>query len=147
MILDDVAQGIALYRLSTSERVRTFPVPSSQRRSRNVAFHDGGSALVSGSDHGNVYIFDRRTGDILDTINMGVKDWVQSVTTTEMAGIPTIILGQSGFHENTKETLIQVWHKRSMPVADVSRSAVVAQGPWVLCTFLAILFILEHILV
>ncbi|KAJ4465792.1 hypothetical protein C8J55DRAFT_406554, partial [Lentinula edodes] len=32
MILDDVAQGIALYRLSTSERVRTFPVPSSQRR-------------------------------------------------------------------------------------------------------------------
>ncbi|KAJ3933558.1 MAG: hypothetical protein NXY57DRAFT_867971, partial [Lentinula lateritia] len=32
MILDDVAQGIALYRLSTTERVRTFPVPSSERR-------------------------------------------------------------------------------------------------------------------
>ncbi|KAJ3912018.1 hypothetical protein F5877DRAFT_54629 [Lentinula edodes] len=79
MIIDDVAQGVALYKLSTSERVRTFPVPSSERRSRNVAFHDGGSAIVCGSDHGIVYIFDRKTGDTLDAIDMGIEDWVQSV--------------------------------------------------------------------
>ncbi|KAJ3888763.1 hypothetical protein F5879DRAFT_768871, partial [Lentinula edodes] len=32
LILDDVAQGLALYKISGSERLRTFPVPSSERR-------------------------------------------------------------------------------------------------------------------
>ncbi|KAJ3905666.1 hypothetical protein F5879DRAFT_799112, partial [Lentinula edodes] len=79
LILDDVAQGVVLFKISGLERVRTFAVPSRERRSRNVAFHDSGNILISGSDHGVIYLFDRRTGDVVDTIYMGVKDWVQSV--------------------------------------------------------------------
>ena len=48
-------------------------------RIRSIAFHDGNSAIISGSDHGKVYIFDRRTGAVVDTIDVGIKDWVQSV--------------------------------------------------------------------
>lgn len=44
-----------------------------------MAFHDGASTVICGSDHGKVYIFDRRTGKINDTIHIGVKDWVQSI--------------------------------------------------------------------
>ncbi|KAF5315995.1 hypothetical protein D9758_018718 [Tetrapyrgos nigripes] len=62
-ILDDTSQGIALYKLSGSERVKTFAVETNERRSRNVCFHDGGKAIVTGSDHGDVYVFDRRTDD------------------------------------------------------------------------------------
>jgi hypothetical protein len=80
IILDDVSQGIALYKLSTTDRVKTFSVPSSQCRSRHISFYDGGSAIITGSDHGNVYIFDRRTGKVQDIINIGVQDWVQSIT-------------------------------------------------------------------
>lgn len=80
MILDDVLQGVALYKMSATDRLKTFSVPCTQRRSRNVAFHDGGKTIVTGSDHGNVYLFHRRTGEIDDVIDIGVKDWVQSIT-------------------------------------------------------------------
>ena len=80
IIVDDISQGVALYKLSVTDRVKTFPVPHSERRSRNVAFHDGGSAIISGSDHGRVYIFNRRTGNINDVIHTGFKDWVQSIS-------------------------------------------------------------------
>ncbi|KAE9389936.1 hypothetical protein BT96DRAFT_834185, partial [Gymnopus androsaceus JB14] len=57
IILDDVSQGIALYKLLVTDRIKTFPVPHTERRSRNVAFHNGGSTIISGSNHGKVYVF------------------------------------------------------------------------------------------
>ncbi|KAJ3736779.1 hypothetical protein DFJ43DRAFT_989171, partial [Lentinula guzmanii] len=79
ILLDDVSQGIALYKLSSAERVKTFGVPGTQCRLRNVAFHDSTTSVVSGSNHGKVYVFDRHTGSINDVINTGVEDWVQSI--------------------------------------------------------------------
>jgi hypothetical protein len=68
-------------KLAGTERVKTFEVPHRERRSRNVAFQDGTSTIrVIGSDHGNVYAFDRHTGEIIDKIYIGVKDWVQSIS-------------------------------------------------------------------
>lgn len=80
MIIDDVSQGVALYKMSVTDRLKTFHVPCTQRRGRNVAFHDGGKTIVTGSDHGSVYLFHRRTGEVDDVIDMGIKDWVQSIT-------------------------------------------------------------------
>ncbi|KAF5372198.1 hypothetical protein D9758_004915, partial [Tetrapyrgos nigripes] len=90
-ILDDMSQGVALYKLSGAERLKTFAVTTNERRSRNVGFHDGGKALISGSDH----------------------DWVQSITeqTTEMEGVPIIIIGRSG--ENLGQTALQVWERET----------------------------------
>lgn len=87
IILDDISQGVALYKLSAAERIKTFPVPSKIRRSKNVAFHDGGSTIISGSDHGAVYAFDRRTGEVVDIIHVGYRDWVQSVTVRSGIGM------------------------------------------------------------
>ncbi|KAF5341449.1 hypothetical protein D9758_014733 [Tetrapyrgos nigripes] len=105
--------GVALYKLSGAERLKTFAVTTNERRSRNVGFHDGGKALISGSDHGDVYIFDRRTGEVNDIIQVGCKDWVQSITeqTTEMEGVPIIIIGRSG--ENLGQTALQVWERET----------------------------------
>lgn len=36
VILDDVGQGVALYKLSGPERVKTFPVPCEILRSRRL---------------------------------------------------------------------------------------------------------------
>ncbi|KAF5361343.1 hypothetical protein D9757_012333 [Collybiopsis confluens] len=80
IILDDVCQGVALMKLAGTERVKTFEVPHRERRSRNVGFQDGTSTIVIGSDHGNIYAFDRRTGEIIDKIYIGVRDWVQSIS-------------------------------------------------------------------
>ncbi|KAF9063921.1 WD40-repeat-containing domain protein [Rhodocollybia butyracea] len=77
ILLDDVSQGVALYKLSGAERVKTFEVPSTQCRMRDIAFHDGCGSIISGSDHGNVYVFDCRTGSINDVIRTGVKDCIR----------------------------------------------------------------------
>ena len=79
MIIDDVSQGVGVFKLSTTDQIKTFNVPFTIRRRRQVAFHDGNSAIVTGSDHGCVYIFNRRTGEVVDIINVGVEDWVQSI--------------------------------------------------------------------
>ncbi|KAF5351481.1 hypothetical protein D9757_012881 [Collybiopsis confluens] len=109
VILDDVSQGVALMKLAGTERVKTFEVPHQERRSRNVAFQDGTSTIIVGSDHGNVYAFDRRTGEVIDTIYIGLKDWVQSISTVDLDGVPLIIVGRSG--ENIGTTELQVWQK------------------------------------
>ncbi|KAJ7501704.1 quinon protein alcohol dehydrogenase-like superfamily, partial [Mycena galericulata] len=63
--LDDPFQGVALYRLDDEHRVKTFEIKTtkSYARPRQVCFADDGSCVVSGSDHGTVYIFDRWTGE------------------------------------------------------------------------------------
>jgi hypothetical protein len=79
LIINDVSKGVAIYKLSTTDRIKTFEVPCMTRRLHFVTFHDGNSAIVIGSDHGKVYVFDRRTGNVIDTIDIGVRDWLQSI--------------------------------------------------------------------
>lgn len=82
-IVDD-ADGVALYKVSNTERVRTFEVPSSkERRPKNVCFSGDGGTIISGSDHGKAYVFERRTGQMIDEIDTGIKDWVQKLTVSQ----------------------------------------------------------------
>lgn len=79
LLIDDSGQGLAVYRLSTGHRIKTMTVKiESAQIEQNVVVHDQGSAVVIGSDHGCVYVFDRRTGDVRDVLPAGT-DWVQSV--------------------------------------------------------------------
>ncbi|KAF5366414.1 hypothetical protein D9758_009811 [Tetrapyrgos nigripes] len=146
-ILDDTLQGVALYKLSGSERVKTFAVETNERRSRNVCFHDGRKAIVTGSDHGDVYVFDRRTGEVNDIIHVGCKDWVQLVMTTEMEGVPMIIVGRSG--EKIGRTALQVWERKT-PASrpEAARQGRLLQGlsGWqVICVLLSVLFVLQNL--
>ena len=80
-ILDDTNQGVGLYKMSTCERIKTFDVPTKVAcRVRTVAFHDQLTAVVCGSDHGQVYVFERRLGVIRDVLHIGFDDWVQTIT-------------------------------------------------------------------
>ncbi|KAJ3791428.1 hypothetical protein GGU11DRAFT_761613, partial [Lentinula aff. detonsa] len=126
LIIDNVSQGVAV-------------------KLRFVAFHDGNSAIVTGSDHGKVYIFDRRTGNIIDTIYIGVDDWVQSIASVEEAGVPLILIGRSG--ENIGKTEIYVWEKVMVPakVEKVQRGFRIEVR--VLLWFFSVLFVLENLLI
>ncbi|KAJ7719524.1 WD40-repeat-containing domain protein, partial [Mycena maculata] len=78
--IDDTEHGAILYRLDDHQRVKTFPVPVTQaKRPRQVRFLDDSRAIVIGSDHGIVYIFDRRTGDIIDKLAVRGESWVQTL--------------------------------------------------------------------
>ncbi|KAJ7108031.1 hypothetical protein C8R43DRAFT_1140170 [Mycena crocata] len=81
--IDDVFEGPALYRLNDEHRVRTFGVESTKAlevRPRQIRFADEGGMVVSGSDHGIVYVFETRTGEILEKLRIGAPDWIQTIT-------------------------------------------------------------------
>ncbi|KAJ7620531.1 hypothetical protein DFH06DRAFT_1317747 [Mycena polygramma] len=110
--LDDPLQGIALYRTDHEARVRSFPVKRTQpfARPRDVCFADNCASVVSGSDHGCIYVFDRRSAAVTDTLRIGTSDWVQSVTATQINGVSTIIGARSRDWGGVNE--IMVWKKK-----------------------------------
>ena len=74
-------QGAALYRMQPPARVRTYPVPVTKtKRARNVSFTEDSTLIVIGSDHGVIYVFDKRTGDTVDTLQVGSPSFVQTLT-------------------------------------------------------------------
>lgn len=77
--MDNVAEGVTLCRLDTGAHVKMFAVPVKKKhRARKVAFVDDCKTIVSGSDHGTVYAFDRRTGE-REELSIGSDAWVQTI--------------------------------------------------------------------
>ncbi|KAJ6565163.1 WD40-repeat-containing domain protein [Mycena vulgaris] len=108
--VDDTERGAILYRLDDHQRVKTFPIPVTKKnRPRQVRFADDCRAIVIGSDHGIVYVFDRRSGDIIDKLILKGGDWVQTIATADCSGIPTIFVAKSG--EGGDRNDIIMWRK------------------------------------
>ncbi|KAJ7140582.1 WD40-repeat-containing domain protein [Mycena crocata] len=108
--IDDLESGAILYRLDDHQRVKTFRIPVGEDlRPRQVRFVDDCRHIVIGSDHGAVYIFDRRTGDPIDKLIMHGKDWVQCIATTDSSGVPTIF--SAGEARDKKPNEIIMWRK------------------------------------
>ena len=82
--IDDANSGAILYRLDDHERLKTLPVPNyKSRRPRQVRFADDSKAIVIGSDHGMVYVFDRRDGQVIDKLALKNPGWVQTIAVTD----------------------------------------------------------------
>ncbi|KAK7026735.1 hypothetical protein VNI00_015508 [Paramarasmius palmivorus] len=128
--LDDTSQGICLYQLSVHHRLKTYPVPATSRvaRGRNVAFVDGNSALACGSDHGAIYVFDRRSGENTDILRLGFEDWAQSLATAEIRGVQTIAAGRTS--ENAGVNDILIWSKKPSSVIPVTSEGTLDGERW-----------------
>ena len=127
--IDDPESGAVLYRLDDHQRVKTFPVPltGGEKLPRQVRFVDDSRAIVIGSDHSVVYIFDRRDAKIIDKLMIKGKGWVQCIAvrsrlgvrllcsglqwdqTADCNSIPTIFAAKSG--EGLAENDIFMWRK------------------------------------
>ncbi|KAE9402074.1 hypothetical protein BT96DRAFT_918442 [Gymnopus androsaceus JB14] len=93
--IDDPAQGIGLYRMDCT-RLRTFPVKVHKTwRPRQICFGEDCKLIISGSDHGVVYVFDRRSGEAVDELTVGRNEWVQTVLATSIEGQSSIIAANS----------------------------------------------------
>ena len=98
MVVDDPSTGVHLYRLAENERelVKSFHVPVKKvRRIRQVALADSNQAIVSGSDHGVVYVRDRRSGELLTKLCVHPDEWIQTVAASVLwvIGIGSLIIG------------------------------------------------------
>lgn len=88
--LDNVTEGVTLARLDTGARIKTFPVAVKKKhRVRRVAFADDCSTIVSGSDHGTVYAFDRRSGEC-EELWIGSDAWTQTILVCASSGFPPL---------------------------------------------------------
>ncbi|KAJ6553886.1 hypothetical protein B0H10DRAFT_1968037 [Mycena sp. CBHHK59/15] len=112
LCMDEPSSGTNLYCLEDHTRVKTFPVPvTKQQRLRQVDFLDECRFILSGSDHGVVYVFDHRSGDIVDELRVDPHEWVQTVAAADCAGVSTIFAAKS--RDLVGYNKIFVWRKKS----------------------------------
>lgn len=93
MCIDDPCLGAAVYRLDDLARLKTFEIPVRKaRRPRKVWLGEDSTIIVAGSDHGTVYVYDRRHGNLLDQLTTGSEDWIQTVTVCNAVEFPVCFL-------------------------------------------------------
>ncbi|KAG1850993.1 uncharacterized protein F5891DRAFT_950752, partial [Suillus fuscotomentosus] len=80
-VVDNATDGFTLYRLlGDEEPVRTFiTAPPSVSVPKQVAFGAEGRLVVGGSDNGLVYIFERKTGKLLESLHHSNAGLVQTI--------------------------------------------------------------------
>ncbi|KAF4612085.1 hypothetical protein D9613_004488 [Agrocybe pediades] len=80
--------------------------------------------ILSGSDHGTVYLFDRRSGNMVDELRSGTGR-VQALTATEHLERPLIFSAvcRSGWMDD--ECVISVWQKAQAPATDPATTVAV----------------------
>ncbi|KAJ7755278.1 WD40-repeat-containing domain protein [Mycena maculata] len=114
MCLDDPSCGVNVHRLEEEgqRKVKSFSIPmTKQMRARKVCFSNQCQEIVGGSDHGVMYVFDRRNGETVDELSIHESEWVQTVTATDCNGVPTILAAKSRDAAESNE--IFIWHKKT----------------------------------
>lgn len=86
-MVDSVASGFDLYQLDTATWKRNFPTGNASRKlPKQVAFGEDTKVVVGGSDHGVVYVFDRKSGLPVHVLRHGDRGMVQTLTVCNLSG-------------------------------------------------------------
>jgi len=84
-VIDNVNNGFDIYKIDSRNFVRTLitrdPIKTYPK---GVAFANHSQAIVGGSDHGLVYIFERKSGRVITTLRHGKAEGVQTVTVSDL---------------------------------------------------------------
>lgn len=77
----DNGDGFSMHNSRTGAFIRSYPTGSPVKRyPKQVAFGEGDTIVVGGSDQGAVFIFDRETGCPLDLLRHSDRGLVQTIT-------------------------------------------------------------------
>ncbi|KAF5343334.1 hypothetical protein D9758_014165 [Tetrapyrgos nigripes] len=126
--IDDITSGCTLYRMTDGSKIQDFKVPRERKagQPKQVAFGESCKVIVSGSDHGNVYVFDRRSGELLQTLSTGTKSRIHGLTTFTLNGTEYIAAGELGTSE--LETTIFICKKTRVGRFDSGRIHAALRG-------------------
>lgn len=94
MAIDNGETGFDLCDIDRCNVIRHFPVSNNAinvRLPTQVAFAEGAKLVVGGSDHGVAYVFDRRTGSLVDTLHHALDNdsFVHTVAVCRMRSTET----------------------------------------------------------
>jgi hypothetical protein len=81
LVIDNVRNGFNLHQLDNGACIWTLPTGNPKKLfPQQVAFGEDCKVIVGGSDHGIVYVFDRKTGTPLQVLHHADRGLVQTVT-------------------------------------------------------------------
>jgi hypothetical protein len=79
-VVDNARNGFDLHQLDNAAYIRTFPTGYPLKfLPKQVAFGEDSKVVVGGSDHGAIYVFDRKTGKPLQVLHHGDTGLVQTI--------------------------------------------------------------------
>ncbi|KAK7451284.1 hypothetical protein VKT23_012624 [Stygiomarasmius scandens] len=96
--VDNMLTGCALYRTSDHAQEQEFEVPREKKRAsgKRVIFAESSKIVVSGSDHGKIYVFNLNPGVLQEIFDTKTSNWIQALTATSINGTEFIIAGEAG---------------------------------------------------
>ncbi|KAL0564996.1 hypothetical protein V5O48_017037, partial [Marasmius crinis-equi] len=96
-LVDNIFNGATLYRMSDHSLLKEYAVPRKQQIAypKQAVFGEDSSIVISGSDHGTVYVFELREGKLVQELDTRTGNWVQALTTSKVNEIPFIIAGEA----------------------------------------------------
>ena len=87
LVIDNISSGFDVWSLSSETHLKSLVTGEPTRfLPRHVAFAESANVVVGGSDHGVVYVFDRKSGapiDVLDHVRPGLVQTI-AVSDTDM---------------------------------------------------------------
>jgi len=79
--IDNVGTGFDVYKMDSGTLVRTLETGRAKKTfPKGVAFANNSRAVVGGSDHGLVYIFERKTGQVLKKLRHSKSGGVETIS-------------------------------------------------------------------
>jgi hypothetical protein len=85
VVVDSVLAGFNLHKLDKMTFVRNFPTRKPKLDyGKQVCFVEDCRAIVGGSDHGMVYIFNRETGATIDMLLHALQGMVQTIAVSTL---------------------------------------------------------------
>ena len=85
-MVDNATDGFSLYDLETGKFIRKFPTSVPKKtHPKQVTYGEGNRIVVGGSDHGAVYVFDRKSGKPLDVLHHANQGPVHTVTVSNIS--------------------------------------------------------------
>lgn len=83
-VIDNVESGFDLRNIDTAEIVQQYKTRAPIARvPKQVLFGENGQVVVGASDHGAIYIFDRRSGAQREVLHHEASGLVQTIAVSE----------------------------------------------------------------
>jgi hypothetical protein len=92
-VVDNARNGFDLHQLDNGAHIRTFPTGTPNKLlPKQVAFGEDAKVVVGGSDHGAIYVFDRKTGKPVQVLHHADDGLVQTITVYNRLNISIVAL-------------------------------------------------------
>lgn len=83
IVIDNVVNGFSLHRIEDGACIRMYDTKPEKTYPKQVAFVEGAGKVVGGGENGVVYVFDKKSGEQVQTLRHAPTGRVQTVMVSQ----------------------------------------------------------------